>query len=38
MNAVESKLNVKVNFAGTIKNGTATVVDGVPTFTEETAA
>lgn len=33
--AVDKKLNFKVLFAGDIKKGTATVVDGVPTFEEE---
>lgn len=35
MNAVEKKLNVKVIFAGDVARGTATVADGVPTFTAE---
>lgn len=35
MNAVDSKLNFKVLFGGTVKKGTATVVDGVPTFKEK---
>lgn len=35
MNAVDKKLNFKVLFAGTIKKGTATMVDNVPTFTAD---
>lgn len=39
MNANESKLNVKVNFAGTIARGTATVDEnGVPVFTPEVSS
>ena len=38
LNAVDKKLNFKVLFGGTIKKGIATVVDEVPTFTENGAA
>lgn len=34
LSAVDKKLNFKILFGGTIKKGIATVVDGVPTFTE----
>lgn len=35
MNAVESKLNIKVLFGGDITTGTATMSNGVPTFTAD---
>ena len=34
MNGVDSKINFGINFGGTIDLGTATMVDGVPTFTK----
>lgn len=35
MNAVDSKLNIKVLFGGNIINGKVTISEGVPTFTPD---
>lgn len=32
LNSVDSKINVNINFGGTIKLGTATALDGTPSF------
>lgn len=37
MDAVASKLNFQILFGGTIAKGTATIAEGVPTFTETVA-
>lgn len=38
LTAVDKKLNFKVYFAGDVTEGTASIVDGVPTFTPTNAA